>query len=78
MKRHNGCILADVVGLGKTFTALMIAKRYLLETCYSKPILIITPPTIKKSWIDSIEYFDLNEQSEKKCPQKLFLLQLDA
>lgn len=73
MKRHNGCIIADVVGLGKTFTALMIAKRYLLENCYSKPILIITPPAIKKSWIDSIEYFDQNELSEKKLSPKIVL-----
>lgn len=73
MKRHNGCIIADVVGLGKTFTALMIAKRYLLESGYSKPILIITPPAIKKSWIDSIEYFDNLEESEKKLKSKIVL-----
>lgn len=73
IKRHNGCILADVVGLGKTFTALMIAKRFLLESYYSKPILIVTPPAIKKSWIDSIKYFDKNEQSEKKMFPKIVI-----
>lgn len=58
LEKHNGMILADVVGLGKTFTALMIAKRHLIETGFSRRVLIITPPAIKRSWEDSIEYFD--------------------
>ena len=66
MKEHHGFILADVVGLGKTFTAIMVIKRHLLETGYKHPILIITPPAIKQSWIDSIEYFDKDEIEEKK------------
>lgn len=61
MKKHGGFILADVVGLGKTFTAAMIIKRYLLSIDFSKPVLVITPPAIKKSWEDSIEYFDKNK-----------------
>ena len=65
MKRHHGFILADVVGLGKTFTALMVIKRHLIETGFKNPILIITPPAIKQSWIDSIEYFDKNENSDR-------------
>lgn len=65
MKRHYGFILADVVGLGKTFTALMVIKRHLIETGFKNPILIITPPAIKQSWIDSIEYFDKNENSDR-------------
>ena len=66
MKRHYGFILADVVGLGKTFTALMIVKRHLLETNFAHPVLIITPPAIKQSWTDSINYFDKNEVVGKK------------
>ena len=73
LKRHNGCIIADVVGLGKTFTALMVAKRYLLETCFTKTILIITPPAIKQSWLDSITYFDNFEEAEKKLSSKIIL-----
>lgn len=66
MKKHHGFILADVVGLGKTFTALMVAKRHLLETGFRRPVLIITPPAIKQSWIDSIKYFDKDETEERK------------
>lgn len=65
MQKHHGVIIADVVGLGKTFTALMIIKRHLLETGFTQPILIITPPAIKQSWIDSINYFDKDEVKEK-------------
>ncbi len=64
MKKHGGFILGDVVGLGKTFTAVMIIKRYLLSTAFSKPVLVITPPSVKKSWIDSIEYFDKDSDKE--------------
>ncbi|QTQ12419.1 DEAD/DEAH box helicase family protein [Treponema parvum] len=73
MKRHGGFILADVVGLGKTFTALMIVKRHLLETGFKTPILIICPPAIKQSWSDSIEYFDKNEVSNKKIKPRIIL-----
>ena len=65
LKRHHGFILADVVGLGKTFTALMVVKRHLLESGYKKRVLIITPPAVKQSWIDSIEYFDKDEAAER-------------
>ena len=64
LEKHHGMILADVVGLGKTFTALMIVKRYLLETAFAQPILIITPPAVKKSWQDSIDYFDKGAQKK--------------
>lgn len=74
MKRHHGFILADVVGLGKTFTALMVAKRHLLETGFKNSILVISPPSIKKSWIDSIEYFDKYENSENKLKSHIKLV----
>lgn len=64
MEKHHGFILADVVGLGKTFTAVMVIKRYLLKYGFSKPVLVITPPAIKKSWVDSIEYFDKDAKNK--------------
>ncbi len=64
LEKHHGMMLADVVGLGKTFSALMIAKRWLIENAFSKPILIITPPAIKKSWQDSIDYFDKDTENK--------------
>jgi len=73
MKQHGGFILADVVGLGKTFTALMIVKRHLLETGFQRPVLIITPPAVKQSWLDSIEYFDKAELDVRKMKPHLFV-----
>lgn len=73
MKQHHGFILADVVGLGKTFTALMVVKRHLLETGFKNPVLIITPPAIRQSWEDSIEYFDKDELSEKQLKPHITL-----
>lgn len=73
LKHHGGFILADVVGLGKTFTALMVIKRHLLEIGFKNQILIITPPAIKQSWIDSINYFDKDESDDKKIASKITL-----
>jgi superfamily II DNA or RNA helicase len=58
LNKHSGMILADVVGLGKTFVGIMIIKRYLMENGTSRPVLIITPPAIKKNWTSAIAYFD--------------------
>jgi ERCC4-related helicase len=63
LNKHHGMILADVVGLGKTFVGIMIIKRYLMENGQhpadtNRPVLIITPPAIKKNWTSSIAYFD--------------------
>ena len=66
MHKHHGFILADVVGLGKTFTAVMVIKRYLLSIGFSKPVLVICPPAIKKSWEESIAYFDKDAKKQIK------------
>ena len=71
MKKHRGVILADVVGLGKTYVALMIIKRHLIQNNFSRPVLVITPPAIKKSWEDAIEYFD--SKADKKIAEKIRL-----
>ncbi|MDR2444925.1 MAG: DEAD/DEAH box helicase family protein [Spirochaetaceae bacterium] len=58
LRKHSGLLLADVVGLGKTFVGIMIIKRFLMENGTGRPVLIITPPGIKKNWTSSIAYFD--------------------
>ena len=40
LKSTNGCILADSVGLGKTFTALAVAKYYENR---NKSVLVLSP-----------------------------------
>lgn len=59
LREHNGFFLSDVVGLGKTVIAVMIAKKFYLANGSHTSTLIITPPAIKKSWEDTIEKFRL-------------------
>ena len=40
LETYNGCILADSVGLGKTFTALAVIKYYELR---NKSVLVLAP-----------------------------------
>ena len=47
LERHNGCILADSVGLGKTFTALGVIKYYQER---NKSILVLCPKKLGDNW----------------------------
>lgn len=47
LERHNGCILADSVGLGKTFSALGVIKYY--ET-RNKSVLVLCPKRLSDNW----------------------------
>ncbi|WP_334092657.1 helicase-related protein, partial [Helicobacter typhlonius] len=49
LKKYNGFFLADVVGLGKTLIASVIAKKCRIDNLKGK-ILIVAPPSVKKSW----------------------------
>ena len=47
LERYNGCILADSVGLGKTFTALTVMQYYSLR---NKSILVLCPKRLEQNW----------------------------
>ncbi len=47
LETHNGCILADSVGLGKTFTALGVIKYYELR---NKSVLVLCPKKLAENW----------------------------
>ena len=47
LQKHNGCILADSVGLGKTYTALAVIKYYELN---NKNVLVLCPKKLKENW----------------------------
>lgn len=47
LERHNGCILADSVGLGKTYEALAVIKHY---ECRNKDVLVLCPKKLKDNW----------------------------
>ena len=44
---HNGCILADSVGLGKTYTALAVIKYFEL---YNQHVLVLCPRKLFENW----------------------------
>jgi SNF2 family DNA or RNA helicase len=47
LEKYNGCIIADSVGLGKTFTALGIIKYYEKR---NKDVLVLCPKKLEANW----------------------------
>jgi len=47
LEKYNGCILADSVGLGKTFTALAVMQYYSLK---NRAILVLCPKRLADNW----------------------------
>ena len=47
LETYNGCILADSVGLGKTFSALAVIKYYELR---NKSVLVLAPKKLAENW----------------------------
>ncbi|KKZ14273.1 MAG: hypothetical protein TH68_05395, partial [Candidatus Synechococcus spongiarum 142] len=47
LEKHNGCILADSVGLGKTYTALAVIKYF--ELCNER-VLVLCPRKLYENW----------------------------
>lgn len=48
LNKYNGCILADSVGLGKTFTALAVIKYF---EARNKSVLVLCPKKLNDNWI---------------------------
>jgi len=59
MMKHNGFILADVVGLGKTIVASMIIKKFIYENGTHTRVLIVCPPAIENNWVKTSEEFQI-------------------
>lgn len=47
LEKYNGCILADSVGLGKTFTALAVVKYYENR---NRSVLVLCPKKLSNNW----------------------------
>lgn len=47
LEKYNGCILADSVGLGKTFSALAVIKYYEMR---NKDVLVLCPKKLEANW----------------------------
>ncbi|MBL9115460.1 MAG: hypothetical protein JNJ83_10680 [Verrucomicrobiaceae bacterium] len=63
LQKHNGFFLADVVGLGKTMIATLIARKFYFYNGFPdhrSHTLIVVPPALEESWEMAIEKFHLD------------------
>ena len=88
LQKHNGFFLADVVGLGKTLIAILIAKQFFFRNdfpSYRSHTLIVVPPAVKSSWQQTIDQFHLDNTKiitngslhKVKNPEKYDLIIVD-
>ena len=56
LEKYNGCIIADSVGLGKTFSALGVIKYYEKR---NKDVLVLCPKKLEANW-NTFRYNDKN------------------
>ena len=62
MMKHNGFFLSDVVGLGKTVVATLIAKQFFYTNDFPSHIsntLVVIPPALKDNWVETLDNFGL-------------------
>lgn len=60
--RYDGFFLADVVGLGKTVVATMIAKKFLIENGRDHTkILVVYPPAVEQNWKTTFKDFGIDK-----------------
>lgn len=57
IERYNGCIIADSVGLGKTFEALAVIKYYELR---NDRVLVLAPKKLRENWITYTKNYQTN------------------
>ena len=62
--QHNGVFLADVVGLGKTMIATMIAKRFIEANGRNTNILVIYPPALEENWKKTFRLFSIDSKAQ--------------
>lgn len=62
LQKHHGFFLADVVGLGKTIIAVLIAKKFFYHNgfpAHLSRILVVAPPALLDGWQRTLDKFDM-------------------
>lgn len=63
--KYNGFFLADVVGLGKTVIATMIAKQFCIDNGYENTkILVVYPPAVEQNWKQTFKDFGIDRYTK--------------
>ena len=57
LEGQPGVILADEVGMGKTFVALAVAASVALADRKGRPVVVMVPPSLKDKWPQDFELF---------------------
>lgn len=60
LRTQPGVVLADQVGLGKTFVALAVAASVAMSTGKKNPVIVMVPPALKLKWPQEWETFEKN------------------
>ncbi|HAU0911799.1 TPA: helicase [Legionella pneumophila] len=63
LEKHNGCIIADSVGLGKTFEALAVIKYYELR---NDRVLVLCPKKLRDNWT----VYTINDKRNLLAPDR--------
>ena len=50
LARQPGVVLADEVGMGKTFVAMAVAASILIERPNDGPVVVMVPPSLRDKW----------------------------
>src|SRR5436305_5897513 len=58
LHRQPGVILADEVGMGKTFVAMAVAVSILLERSDIGPVVVMYPPSLREKWPKDWDIFN--------------------
>lgn len=64
LMKHNGLFLADVVGLGKTMIATMIAKRFIEANGKDTNVLVVFPPALEENWKNTFKLFGIQKKAQ--------------
>ena len=64
LMQHNGLFLSDVVGLGKTMIATMIAKRFIEANGKNTKILVVYPPALEDNWKSTFKLFGIKKKAQ--------------
>ncbi len=62
LQRHHGFFLSDVVGLGKTIIAVLIAKKFFYHNgfpAHLSRVLVVAPPALLDGWQRTLDKFDM-------------------
>jgi len=69
LARQPGVVLADEVGMGKTFVAMAVAASIILQRAADGPVVVMSPPSLRQKWPKDWQIFSEKCLSTAARPQ---------